>query len=110
FAATGSGAPQHNFLLHAGLTTYDPQGNLQPWIAATVPSATAGDWQVFPDGRMDVTWKLRPGVQWHDGTPLAAEDFVFGLQVLRDKAIPVSRPASLGLIGGIEAPDASTLV
>src|SRR5438477_5260143 len=110
FATGGTGFPQHNFLVHAGLTRYDEGENVQPWIATSVPNVAAGDWYVFPDGRMDVTWKLRPGVQWHDGTPLSAEDFVFGLDLLQDRALPAARPASLGLISGIDAPDEGTLV
>src|SRR5579871_259385 len=72
FATGGSGFPQHNFLVHAGLTSYDAQESLIPWVATTVPSIEAGDWQLLPDGRMDVTWKLREGVRWQDGTPLEA--------------------------------------
>src|SRR5207248_31281 len=44
FANNGTGAPQINFLLHAGLTVYDAQENLLPWIAASVPSTANGDW------------------------------------------------------------------
>jgi peptide/nickel transport system substrate-binding protein len=30
---------------------------------------------------METTYRLRPGLRWHDGVPLAAEDFVFSWQV-----------------------------
>src|SRR5678810_1403831 len=30
-----------------------------------------------PDGGMDVTWKLRPGVKWHDGRPHTSADVKF---------------------------------
>ncbi|MEA2642072.1 MAG: peptide/nickel transport system substrate-binding protein, partial [Chloroflexota bacterium] len=107
---SGTGPPEHGFMLHAGLTNYDEAGTLQPWIATSVPSLENGAWQVAPDGRMDVTWKLRPGVRWHDGTPLTAADFVFGLRVQLDPELPTTRAGFLNLISSADAPDDSTLV
>ena len=36
---------------------------------------------------MELTWKLRPNVKWHDGIPLTADDFVFGIQVIKDPTV-----------------------
>jgi peptide/nickel transport system substrate-binding protein len=33
-----------------------------------------------------VTWKLKPGVKWHDGKPLTADDLVFTWDYARDPA------------------------
>ena len=49
-----------------------------------MPSIDDGDWKLLPDGGMEVTWKLRPDVKWHDGTLLSAEDFVLGIQIARE--------------------------
>jgi oligopeptide transport system substrate-binding protein len=38
--------------------------------------ALAESWKVSPDGKT-YTFKLRPGVQWSDGVPLKAKDFVY---------------------------------
>lgn len=110
FGPGGTGGPEHTFLLHAGLTIYDPQGNLLARVAETVPSIDAGDWKAFPDGRMEVQWKLRRDVQWHDGTPLTADDYAFGMRVVLDDQIPHSRARWLQLITDVQAPDAHTLV
>src|SRR5713226_8046222 len=69
FAGSSNMSAQHMWMFHAGLTALDPQGNLQPRVALKVPSIDDGDWKLLPDGSMEVTWKLRPNVQWHDGTP-----------------------------------------
>jgi len=106
----GTGGGEHPFMLHAGLTIYDAQGTLQPHVAQRVPTIENGDWKVMPDGQMEVTWKLRPAVKWHDGTPLAASDFVLGLQVARDPEMPIRRPRALSFIADARAPDASTVV
>ena len=34
------------------------------------------------DGGMDVTWKLRPGVKWHDGAPHTSADVKFTVDAI----------------------------
>ncbi len=98
------------WMFHAGLTAQDAQGDLQGRLARKVPSIADGDWRVLPDGSMDVTWKLRPNVKWHDGTVLTADDFVFGIQVARDPDLPLRYQGGVNLIREVTAPDAETLV
>jgi len=60
---------------------------------------------------MEVTWKLRPNAKWHDGAPLTADDFVFGLQLAKDKELPIDiRYPGLPLIQAASAPDPETVV
>jgi len=47
---------------------------LLPVLAAEIPSRENGG--VGADGRT-VTWKLKQGVKWHDGTPFTADDVIF---------------------------------
>ena len=47
--------------------------------------ASAESWTVSPDG-LSWTFRLRPGLQWSDGTPLTAEDFVYSYRRLLDPA------------------------
>lgn len=68
-------------LFNGELTVLDAQRNVQPYLAESVPQLNSEIWQVFPDGRMETTWRLRPGLTWHDGQPLTADDFVFAFQV-----------------------------
>src|SRR5687768_8610417 len=35
-------------------------------LATEAPSIEKGTWTLQPDGGMEVIWKLRPGVKWHD--------------------------------------------
>jgi peptide/nickel transport system substrate-binding protein len=110
FAGGGDANAQHTWMFHAGLTAFDDQGNLQPRVAQTVPSLDNGDWKLLPDGGMELTWKLRPDVRWHDGTPLSAEDFVFGIQVARDRELPLPHTGGISLVSEVTARDAQTLV
>src|SRR5207249_11214034 len=64
FSLHRSRAPRylHSFPTRRSSDLVDQQGNLQPLVAATVPSVENSLWQVFPDGRMQTTWKLNPKV------------------------------------------------
>ena len=52
--------------------------NTRLLLAVEVPSRERGSWVVRDDGTMQTTYRLHPGVTWHDGTALDAEDFVLG--------------------------------
>ncbi|HEY3117154.1 MAG TPA: peptide ABC transporter substrate-binding protein [Chloroflexota bacterium] len=108
---SGSGSPSLEFFytFHANLTVFDPSGAVVPQIAQKVPSLQDGDWKLLPAGGMEVTWKLRPGAQWHDATPLTADDFVFGYELLTDPALPIS-PGELANVSSVQATDPQTLV
>src|SRR5947208_8105910 len=110
FGGTGDANAQYGPIFHAGLTAYDSRGALVPRLAQKVPSIDDGDWKLLPDGGMEVTWKLRPDVKWHDGTLLSAEDFVLGIQIARDPEVPLPRGGGISLVSDVSAPDASTLV
>jgi peptide/nickel transport system substrate-binding protein len=65
------------------LAAWDDNGNLVPILAAEIPSLENG--AVARDGK-SVTWKLKRGVQWHDGKPFTADDCVFTWQYSADPA------------------------
>jgi peptide/nickel transport system substrate-binding protein len=96
----------------AGLVTRDSENyRAVPWMAQELPSMDNGTWKVNPDGTMETVYKLRPGITWHDGTPLSSKDFVFGYQLTGDPNIKVTNPKSAGdHISGFDTPDDTTLV
>lgn len=95
--------------MQAQLTSYGD--DLQPvaWAAVKVPSISDGDWKLNADGSMEVIWKIRADAYWHDGQRLTADDFVFGMEVIRDPRLAVAGLGELTKIGKAEAPDATTL-
>lgn len=56
-------------LVNAGLVVITGRGDLQPQLAAAVPSLENGLWKLLPDGRMETRWPIRPSAAWHDATP-----------------------------------------
>jgi peptide/nickel transport system substrate-binding protein len=69
------------FLFLRPLASLDDRWELQPEIAASVPSFANRLWELHPDGGSAIHWKLRPGALWGDGTPIGPEDFVATHQV-----------------------------
>ena len=65
------------------LAGWDKEGNLIPQLAAEVPTKANGG--LSADGKT-VTWKLKPGVKWHDGKPFTADDVVFTWEYAADPA------------------------
>jgi peptide/nickel transport system substrate-binding protein len=107
-----SSSPERDIgeLLNAGLTTFDAVGNVVTKLAAKVPSVADGDWKVSPDGSMEITWKLKPGLKWHDGAAFTAEDLAFSIKLFKDPEWPGTIPSGVVPIAEATATDAQTLV
>ena len=56
------------------LAIYDENGALVPRLAASIPTAENGG---VSEDRTTITWKLKEGILWSDGTLFSAEDAVF---------------------------------
>src|SRR5262245_12845611 len=61
---------------NADLVLLDDREAPHPYLAEALPQLNTDSWRVFPDGRMETTYRLRPNLTWHDGTPLTTEDYV----------------------------------
>ena len=59
------------------LARYDQGGNMVPWLAESVPTVENGG--VSAD-LTSITWKLKEGLLWSDGTPVTANDVRFTWQ------------------------------
>ena len=96
-------------LFNADFALLDGDGIAQPYLAEALPQLNTASWQVFPDGRMETIYRLKPNLLWHDGTPLTAEDWIFSRKVY---ATPEFATASgpIRLIDEVRAPDARTVV
>jgi len=81
-----------------------------PMLAEQLPSLNDGTWVVNADGTMQVTWKLRRNVKWHDGTPFTARDVRFSWELAQDTTLPLARRPSHTNITAIDVPDDYTAV
>lgn len=98
-------------LFNAGLDYVDEREGLHPYLAEDLPKLNTDSWRVFPDGRMETSYRLKPGLAWHDGAPLSAEDFVFAFHVYATPDLGVaSSTLPIPVMADVLAPDARTLV
>jgi ABC-type transport system substrate-binding protein len=81
-----NGADRIAELNMAGLLRLDTWGEPHAQIAE-LPTLENGLWKVFDDGRMELTYKIRPDAKWHDGTPITSADYLFGSTVAQDKQL-----------------------
>ena len=81
--AVGTKDQEGSRIFYEPLAAWDPDGNLVPILAAEIPSVQNGG--LAADGK-SVTWKLKKGVQWHDGKPFTADDVVFNWEYSSDPA------------------------
>jgi len=88
------------------LASFDPDGNLVPFLAAEIPSVQNGG--VARDGR-SVTWKLKRGVAWHDGKPFTADDVVFNFEYVSDPATAAVTVGSYRDVEKIDKLDSHTV-
>lgn len=92
-----------------GLTTPSPT-EILPTIAAELPSLGKGTWKIFPDQRMEVTWKLRQNVLWHDGHPMTSDDILFFFEYTSHPKSELGKLVWMPLVHQVHAPDPYTIV
>jgi peptide/nickel transport system substrate-binding protein len=88
------------------LARWSEQDELVAYLAAEIPTIENGG--VAADGT-SITWKLKPGVKWSDGTDFTADDVVFTWQYCADEATACTTSANFTPIANVEAVDATTV-
>ncbi|MCF2870262.1 peptide ABC transporter substrate-binding protein [Octadecabacter sp. G9-8] len=61
-------------LVLESLGRFDNTGALQPWLAAEIPTVENGG---VSEDLTSITWTLKEGIMWSDGSALTAADAVF---------------------------------
>ncbi|KAF1020310.1 MAG: Glutathione-binding protein GsiB [Paracidovorax wautersii] len=85
--------------IYEGLLRYDDKLEPHPLLATS--------WTMSPDG-LTYTFKLKPGVKWHDGKPFTADDVVFSADVFLRKTHARFR-GNLAAVESIKAIDPLTV-
>ena len=65
--------------------------------------------QISPDG-LTYRFLLRPGIKFHDGSPLTAHDVAFSLKVLKEKGHPIAQQLLRDFVGAEALDDATVVV
>ncbi len=104
--ATGAKDADGCCLFYEALLRFDMEGNPVPLLAAEIPTRANGG--IAADGR-SVTWKLKPGVRWHDGKPFTADDVAFTYRYAMDPATAAVSSSGYERVKAVEKVDALTV-
>jgi peptide/nickel transport system substrate-binding protein len=92
-----------------GLLAPDQHARYVPVLATEVPTLENGG--IVLDGAgMTITYKLRPGVLWHDGQPFTSADVAFTWRAVKDPAFIAESKDGTEEIVAIKTPDALTVI
>ena len=88
-----------HYAMYDSLVRVDPKGNIIPWLAEK--------WETSTDGKT-VTFHLRQGVKYHDGTAFDADSVKWNIDRYTQTKGSL-RTADLGSVDNVQVVDASTV-
>jgi len=89
------------------LARYDETGAIVPWLVEEVPTVENGG---VSDDLTKITWTLKEGLVWSDGTPVTSEDVKFSWQYCTAEGGGCAQIEKYGGIKSIDTPDERTVV
>jgi peptide/nickel transport system substrate-binding protein len=93
-------------LIYDPLIACDAAGRAVPALAAVVPTRANGG--ISADG-LTITYRLRRGVRWHDGTPFSSADVAASFRAVMDPRSVVQSRHGYDAVARVEAPDPYTV-
>ncbi len=106
FLSGGTKDVESSSLILEPLGRYDETGAMVPFLAAEIPTLDNGG--VSAD-LTTITWKLKPGLLWSDGTPVTSADVVFTAQYCMHPEGGCAQAARYEGVSGVEALDELTV-
>jgi peptide/nickel transport system substrate-binding protein len=94
-------------LVVEGFTGVMPNGDRFPVLAKEVPTVQNGG--VSADGKT-ITYKLKDGLKWSDGTPLTCADVQFTQEAIMTPGVGIVSTTGYSDVDKVECPDANTVV
>ena len=89
------------------LANVGPDGSMVPKLAAEIPTLENGG---FAEDLLSITWTLKPGILWSDGTPLTADDVVFTWEYNTHPGVPSVQKSTYEAVSNVTAVDELTVL
>lgn len=89
------------------LARYDENGGMVPWLVDEVPTVANGG---VAEDLKSITWKLKEGVTWSDGSPMTSADIKFSWQYCTADGGGCAQLAKFDDIVDVETPDDQTAI
>lgn len=102
YLSTGTKDTMGASLILEPLASFGPETEIVPKLAADVPTLENGG---HAEDLMSVTWTLKEGLLWSDGTPVTAADVVFTWEYCTAEGSTCSQTGSFAGVTSVEAVD-----
>ena len=89
------------------LGRFDQDGNMVPFLATEIPTVDNGG---VSEDLTVITWKLKDGLTWSDGTPFTSADVAFTYDYCTAEGFGCAQGAKFDSVESIETPDDLTVV
>ncbi len=89
------------------LARYNDDGDLVPWLVDTVPTVENGG---VSEDLTQITWKLKEGLLWSDGTPVTSADAKFTWEYCTAEGGGCAQSEKFNDVVSIDTPDDLTIV
>lgn len=106
YLSSGTKDIESSSLVIEPLARFNEVGDLVPYLATVIPTEENGD---LSADRTTITWRLKPGLLWSDGTPVTAEDVIFTWQYCTHPEGGCAQAAKFEGVKTVEALDPQTV-
>lgn len=107
YLSSGTKDVESSSLILEGMAGFDEKGEVFARLAESVPTVDNGG---ISADLTQITWKLKPGLLWSDGTPVTSADAIFTYEYCKHPEGGCAQAARYEGIKSIEAPDDLTVV
>ena len=107
YLSSGTKDVETSSLILEGLAGFDEKGVVFPRLAESIPTVENGG---ITADLTQITWKLKPGLLWSDGTPVTSADAKFTYEYCTHPEGGCAQAARYEGITSIETPDELTVV
>lgn len=106
FLSGGTKDVEASSLIIEPLARYDQDGTLTPYLAEAIPTVENGG---VSEDLLSITWQLKSGIKWSDGSDFTADDVVFTAEYCMDPAGGCQQLAKFDDVANVEAIDPLTV-
>jgi len=89
------------------LARFNASGEMVPWLVEEIPTVDNGG---VSEDLTQITWKLKPGIKWSDGTDLTSADVKFTYEYCTHPEGGCAQVTKFEGVTGVETPDDHTVV
>jgi peptide/nickel transport system substrate-binding protein len=106
YLSGGTKEVESSSLILESLARFDQDGNMVPWLAASIPTVDNGG---LATDLTSITWTIADGITWSDGSALTAADFVFTWQYCTHPEGGCAQASNYDGVTAVEALDDKTV-